>query len=157
MKGKLLLLLAAVVVLVAGVEIVSLTPDGAELSPARVVVRAESLEDGAFRWRFVADDGQGKPLETVFYTEEWSPAPDGGIVDVVVRLYEEPAEGRTPLHSGRVEDSASDEFVLTCTCPDELARQYPNASYRITLGGRSLGAWRMGAQGDLAAALESLR
>lgn len=143
LEGKMLPLLAGFVVLGAGVFLWPVESIEDELSSGRVAVRSESMGDGAFRWSFDAADAQGKPLETVFYTEEWKHVEEGGAVEVTVRLYETPAEGRMPLQRVSRSSATSAEFVLTCICPENLLRSNPGASCRIRFCGQDLGTWNL--------------
>lgn len=118
-----------------------LAADDHELEPDQVAVRSEGIVDGALRWSFDADDSEGKPLETVFYTLEYTPRQVENTVDVVVRLYETPATGRRKLRRTGERGSQTAEFDLACRVSDTQT-DTTGTAYRISFCGRDLGTWK---------------
>ncbi len=112
-----------------------------ELAPEQVAVRSEGIIDGSFRWSFDADNSEGKPLETVFYTLECTPRQTEHAADVVVRLYETPADGRRKLRRTGERGSQNAEFDLICSVSDIGAAE-PCTLYHISFCGRNLGIWK---------------
>lgn len=118
-----------------------LTADDHELAPEQVAVRSEGICDGSFRWSFDADNSEGNPLETVFYTLECTPRQTEQAVDVVVRLYETPADGRRKLRRTGERGSQNAEFDLICSVSD-IETAAPYTAYHISFCGRNLGIWK---------------
>jgi len=118
-----------------------LAADDHELEPEQVAMRSEGIIDGSLRWSFDADNSEGKPLETVFYTLECTPHQTEQAVEVVVRLYETPADGRRKLRRTGERGSQNAEFDLTCRVSD-IGTAAPYTSYHISFCGRNLGIWK---------------
>lgn len=121
-----------------------------ELEPEQVAMRSEGIVDGSLRWSFDADNAEGSPLEAVFYTLECTPRQTEHAVDVVVRLYETPADGRRKLRRTGERGSQNAEFDLVCSVSD-IGTAAPCTSYHISFCGRNLGTWKNCPKSPLAA------
>lgn len=126
-----------------------LAADNHELAPEQVAVCSEGIVDGSFRWNFDADNSEGKPLETVFYTLECTPRQTEHAADVVVRLYETPADGRRKLRRTGERGSRNAEFDLICRVSD-IGAAAPCTFYHISFCGRNLGIWKNSSGNTLA-------
>lgn len=127
--------------------------DDHELKPDRIAVRSEGIGNGALRWRFDADSSDGQPLEAVFYTLEYTPCRAENAANIVVRLYDTPAAGRSKLRRTGERGNGIAEFDLVYRLPSSAGASPLAASYYITFCGRNLGEWKANAEEALAAAL----